>query len=271
MEASDWQKEYQHLLFDHRRHGVLLVTMNRPERANAMNPRLHDEMATIWHHIDLDPTVAVAVLTGAGKAFCSGGEVGTFGSEEPRSNAELDDTMHHITSLVDRMVECRKPIVSAVNGLAMASGLAVALAADISVVAETAKLDDGHLKGGMVAGDHATLLWPLYMSLAKARYYLLTGYSLTGKEAERIGLASVCVPDGEVLERALEIADRIATSAQYAVRWTKKALNAWVRQQAPLFELATALQMLTLDRDDMVAAMESIAARRPTQFPSVLP
>jgi len=169
------------------------------------------------------------------------------------------------------MISCRKPIVSAVNGLAMASGLAVALSADISVVAESAKLDDGHLRGGMVAGDHATLLWPLYVSLAKARYYLLTGSPLTGREAERIGLVSVCVPDGEALDRAREIAERIATSAQYAVRWTKLALNTWVRQHAPLFELATALQMLSVDRADMKAAMEAITTRRPIEFPSVLP
>ena len=87
----------------------------------------------------------------------------------------------------------------------MASGAALALSADISVIGENVKLNDGHLRGGMVAGDHAALLWPLYMSLAKVRYYLLTGDTLSGREAERLGLVSVCVPDDDVVDTALRL------------------------------------------------------------------
>ena len=267
---ANWQERYAHLLFDQRAHGVLLVTINRPEVGNAVNPRLHVELGQLWRDVDADSRVAVVVITGAGDAFCSGGELSTFGATDNPGSANIDESMHEVGALVNGMIDCRKPIVSAVNGLAMASGLAVALSADISVVGENVKLNDGHLRGGMVAGDHAVLLWPLYMSLAKARYYLLTGDTLSGREAERLGLMSVCVPDTEVLERALSIATRIASNAQYATRWTKKALNAWVRQQAPLFELSTALQMISLHGADMQAALDAIANGRPPEFPSAL-
>ncbi|OHV44626.1 hypothetical protein BCD48_25170 [Pseudofrankia sp. BMG5.36] len=266
-----WAARYEHLLFDQHPHGVLLITINRPETGNAVNPRLHVELAQIWREVDADPTVTVAVITGAGATFCSGGELGTFGQDDNPASASVDESMFEMSALVDNMISCRKPIVSAVNGLAMASGLAVALSADISVVGASAKLNDGHLRGGMAAGDHAALLWPLYMSLAKVRYYLLTGETLTGHEAERLGLVSVCVPDDQVLARALGVAARIATNAQYATRWTKKALNTWVRQQAPIFELSTALQMLTLHGTDMRSAMSALADGRKVQFPSVQP
>jgi enoyl-CoA hydratase len=268
---ENWDQRYTHLLFERRAHGVLLVTINRPEQGNAVNPRLHVELGQLWRDVDLDERVAVAVITGAGETFCSGGEITSFGATDNPGSESIDRSMHEVGELVNGMIECRKPIVSAVNGLAMASGLALALSADISVVGENVKLNDGHLRGGMVAGDHAALLWPLYTSLAKARYYLLTGDSLTGREAERIGLVSVCVPDLDVLERALSIAERIATNAQFATRWTKRALNAWVRQQAPLFELSTALQMLSLHGADMQVALAAIADGRKPKFPSILP
>jgi enoyl-CoA hydratase len=269
--TAEWADEFEHLLFDRREHGVMLVTINRPEVGNAVNSRLHLELGSVWAHIDQDESVAVAVITGAGQSFCTGGEAGTFDTGPELASAALDATMFDIQALVMSMVNCRKPIISAVNGGAFASGMALALAADISIVGEGTRFNDAHLGGGMVAGDHAALLWPLYTSLAKARYYLLSGYSLSGEEAERIGLVSCCVADNEVVGRALKVAERIATNAQFAVRWTKRSLNAWVRQQAPLFELSTALQMLSLMGPDSRAGMEAILRGEKPQFPSVLP
>ena len=146
------------MLFERRPHGVLLVTLNRPERGNAVNPRLHHELGTVWRDIDSDRSVSVAVITGAGSSFCSGGEIGTFGGDQNPGSESIDESLHEVGALVNEMINCRKPIISAVNGLAMASGLAVALSADISVVGEDVRLNDGHLRGGMVAGDHARAL-----------------------------------------------------------------------------------------------------------------
>lgn len=265
----NWFERYEHLVFERQPNRVLLITINRPEVDNAVNARLHTELADVWRDVARDPETNVAVITGAGRSFCAGGEIGTFGADQFPGSADIDESMHGVTELVTEMINCSKPIIAAVNGTAMASGLAVALSADISIAGDDVTLNDGHLRGGMVAGDHAVLLWPLYMSLAQARYYLLTGDSMTGSDAYRLGLVSLSVPTAEVLERGLKIADRIATNAQFAVRWTKRALNAWVRQQAPLFELSTALQMLTLYGDDMGEALTAIAAKRKPQFPSV--
>ena len=114
-------------------------------------------------------------------------------------------------SLVTNMLDCEKPIVSAINGTAVGAGLAVALMADISVIAEDARLTDGHLRLGVVAGDHAAILWPLLCGMAKAKYYLLTADFLDGREAERIGLVSKCVPAEQVLDESLAIAGRLAS------------------------------------------------------------
>lgn len=269
--GPNWFDRYEHLAFGRRPNRVLLITINRPEVDNAVNARLHAELAEVWRDVARDPATNVAVITGAGRSFCAGGEIGTFGSDPHPSSASIDESLHGVTELVWEMINCSKPVIAAVNGLAMASGLAVALSADISVAGDDVTLNDGHLRGGMAAGDHAVLLWPLYMSLAQARYYLLTGDSMNGREAERLGLVSLSVPTADVLDRALRIADRVATNAQFAVRWTKRALNAWVRQQAPLFEMSAALQMLTLHGDDMTEAMSAIAAKRKPRFPSVEP
>ena len=165
------------------------------------------------------------------------------------------------------MLDCEKPIVSAINGTAVGAGLAVALMADISVIAQDAKLTDGHLRLGVVAGDHAAVLWPLLCGMAKAKYYLLTADFIDGVEAERIGLVSRCVPRDEVLDTALEIATRIATGPQNAARWTKRTLNHWLRQAIPAFDASVAYEMLTFMGQDVVEGARAIQERRPPQFP----
>src|SRR4030095_1463502 len=130
-----------------------------------------------------------------------------------RTSKEAADIVYNIANL-------DKPVISAINGVAVGAGLAVALMADISIISETARLTDGHVRLGVGAGDHAMIIWPLLCGMAKAKYYLLTSDFIDGKEAERIGLVSMCVPPDEVLPRALEVANKLATGPQLAVRWT---------------------------------------------------
>src|SRR5438093_12128057 len=143
------------------------------------------------------------------------------------------------------MISLDKPFVSAINGVAVGAGLVVAMMADISIMSETARFTDGHTKLGVVAGDHAAILWPLLCGMAKAKYYLLTSDFLDGKEAERIGLVSLCAPAAEVLPKAMDVADRLAQGSQLSIRWTKRALNNWLRQAGPIFDQSLALEMLT--------------------------
>src|SRR5437870_7636333 len=227
-------KEYQHLLFERRPNGVLLITLNRPEVLNATNDRLHWELTQIWLTIDRDKDTRVAVVTGAGRAFSAGGDMDMVerNATDPR---RLANTVREASDIVYNMINLDKPVISAINGVAVGAGLVVAMMADISIMSETARFTDGHTKLGVVAGDHAAILWPLLCGMAKAKYYLLTSDFIDGKEAERIGLVSLCVPAAELLPKAFEVADKLAQGSQQAIRWTKKSLNNWLRMAGPIF------------------------------------
>jgi len=154
------------------------------------------------------------------------------------------------------------------GGAAVGAGLVVALLADVSVVSETARLTDGHTRLGVAAGDHAAIVWPLLCGMAKAKYYLLTADFLDGREAERIGLVSLCVPPGEVLTKAAAIADGLAQGSQPSIRWTKRALNNWLRQAGPIFDQSLALEMLTFMHPDVREGVRAIREKRAPAFPS---
>jgi enoyl-CoA hydratase len=256
---------YEHLRFERREHGVLLITIDRPERMNATNERLHTELAGVWRDVADDEQTRVAVVTGAGRAFSAGGDlemIGKMAGDYRRVAAMASEA----AGLVTNMIDCEKPIVSAINGTAVGAGLAVALMADISIIAEDARLTDGHLRLGVVAGDHAAILWPLLCGMAKAKYYLLTADFLDGREAERIGLVSRCVPREEVLDAALEVAGRIAAGPQDAARWTKRTLNHWLRQAIPAFDASVAYEMLSFLGEDVREGSQAIREKRPPRF-----
>jgi enoyl-CoA hydratase len=257
--------QYEHLQFDRHPHGVLQITINRPDRMNATNDRLHTELANVWRDVGGDPATRVAVVTGAGRAFSAGGDldmIERMAGDYRRVAAMASEA----AQLPLNMLDCEKPIISAINGTAVGAGLAVALMADISVIAEDARLTDGHLRLGVVAGDHAAILWPLLCGMARAKYYLLTADFIDGVEAERIGLVSRCVPRQEVLDTALQIATRIATGPQQAARWTKRTLNHWLRQAIPAFDASVAYEMLTFMSDDVREGARAIQERRPPRF-----
>ena len=259
--------EFEHLRFERRGHGVLLITIDRPEVLNAADERLHRELSEVWAAVDREDGVAVSVITGAGRAFSAGGDLAMI----ERMTTSFDATVEQwrdAGAIVEAMLAATKPVVSAVNGVAVGAGLAVALLADVSIVAESARLSDGHARIGVAAGDHAALLWPLLCGMAKAKYYLLTGAFIDGREAERIGLVSRCVPDGEVLEAALEVADTLAATSRTAVEWTKRVLNGWLRQAAPVFGESLALEMLGFLGPDAREGVAALRERRAPEFPS---
>ncbi|HXJ84648.1 MAG TPA: enoyl-CoA hydratase/isomerase family protein [Candidatus Methylomirabilis sp.] len=259
--------DYQHLLFEKKDNGVVLITINRPQHLNATNARLHWELTQVWLTIDADPEARVALITGAGKAFSAGGDLELV--EEMAGNAAAAErTMREASDLVYNLINLEKPVVSAINGVAVGAGLVVALLADVSIIAETARLTDGHTRLGVVAGDHAALIWPLLCGMAKARYYLLTSEFLDGKEAERIGLVSLCAPREEVLPKAWEVADKLAAGSRNAVRWTKRSLNNWLRQAGPIFDQSLALEMLSFMGPDVREGARAIREKRSPRFPS---
>lgn len=262
--------EYQHLLFERRENGVLLITINRPEVYNATDERLHWELANVWLEVGKDDEARVAVITGAGEAFSAGGDLAMVDRQLGDFKA-IRGTLKEASDLVYNIVDCPKPVISAINGVAVGAGLAVALMADISIIAEDAKLTDGHLRLGVGAGDHAAIIWPLLCGMAKAKYYLLTAEFIDGREAERIGLVSRCVPREEVLDAALQVADGLGRGPQAALQWTKRSLNNWLRQASPIFDASVALEMLSFFDDDAVEGVAALKEKRPPVFPSAQP
>ena len=259
--------DFRHLTFESRPNGVLVVTINRPEVLNAANARLHWEFTQIWPVVDADPKTRVVVVTGAGKAFSAGGDLSLV--EDMAGNPDaLTRTMREASDLVYNMINLDKPVVSAINGVAVGAGLVVALMADVSIIAETARFTDGHTRLGVEAGDHAAILWPLLCGMAKAKYYLLTADFIDGREAERIGLVTMCLPPEQVMPKALDVADRLARGSQISIQWTKRALNNWLRQAGPIFDQSLALEMLSFSYPDVREGVKAIREKRTPVFPS---
>ncbi len=259
--------DFEHLAFDRRTDGVVLVTLDRPEVLNAANVRMHREMSEVWAVIDADPDARVSVVTGAGRAFSAGGDLDMIADMTDNYAAVLEQ-WRDARTIVERMLGADKPVVSAINGVAVGAGLAVALMADISIMGETARVSDGHARLGVAAGDHAALLWPLLCGMAKAKYYLLTADFVDGPEAERIGLVTKCVPDAEVVPEALAVATRLAAGSATAVQWTRRVMNHWMRQALPAFGESVALEMLGFLGPDAREGLAAIRERREPQFPS---
>lgn len=262
--------EYQHLRIE-TTDGVALVTLDRPDVYNATNDVLHAELTRVWRDLDADPAVRVIVVTGAGNAFSAGGDLADIEARaalpaEERFEA-IVRVMKEAEAIVYEMVNCDKVIVSAINGVAVGAGLAVALMADISLIAEDARLTDGHARLGVAAGDHAAIIWPLLCGMAKAKYYLLTCDFIDGREAERIGLVSRCVPRAELLPEALRIARQLADGPQYALRFTKKALNQWLRLGGiTAFDYSLALEMLGFFSGAPAEGARAIQEKRPPRW-----
>ncbi|MBI3991799.1 MAG: enoyl-CoA hydratase/isomerase family protein [Candidatus Lambdaproteobacteria bacterium] len=259
--------QFQHLLFERKDDGVLLITINRPDKLNAANARLHWELANVWPAVGADEATRVAVITGAGRAFCVGGDA-DWAATWPGDFKAAAHVVKEASDIVYNIVNLDKPVISAINGLAMGAGLAVALLADISVINEEAKISDLHLRVGVTAGDHALIVWPLLCGMAKAKLYLLTADYIDGREAERIGLVSLCVPPAQVLPKALELAGRLGRGPQMAQRWTKRALNNWLRLAGPIFDQSIALEMLTFMGEDAIEALTAVREKREIRFPS---
>jgi enoyl-CoA hydratase len=245
--------------------GVLEVVIAHEGSRNSATEAMHRDLAAIWRAIDADPAVRAVLVRGAGEHFSAGGDFAMI-ERMIADEATLLRVWREASDLVYNLVDCSKPVVSAIRGTAVGAGLAVALLADVSVAGKGAKILDGHTRLGVAAGDHAVLIWPLLCGLAKARYYLLTNEPLSGAEAERIGLVSLCVDDERVRERALEVAVRLAAGSASAIAFTKRALGNWLRLAGPSFDASLALEFLGFRLGDAREGLDAVRNRRPPDF-----
>src|SRR3984957_14409103 len=256
--------EYQYLEFTRHDDGILLITINRPDVLNATNARLHWELSRVWRDIDDDPETNVVIITGKGRAFSAGGDLDMIETMK-NNHANISQAMREAGDIVYNIVNCEKIIISAINGVAVGAGLAVALLADITIASESMRITDGHLRLGVAAGDHAVILWALLCGMAKAKYYLLTADFIDGKEAERIGLVSKCVPSDQLMDKAFEVARKIARGPQQAARLTKRSLNNWLKTFGPHFDASLAFEMLGFFSEDLKEGVNALKEKRQPQ------
>jgi len=257
---------YTHLLFEYPQERILKITINRPDKYNALDAVGHKELTYVWREVDDDPDIDVVIITGAGKAFSAGGDLDMVETLTTDFNARVN-IWKEAKDLVYNIINCGKPIISAINGPAVGAGLVAALLADISIVAKSVSITDGHTRLGVAAGDHAAIIWPLLCGMAIAKYYLLTCDRLSGEEAERIGLVSLCVADDELQDKAMEVAQKLANGAPTAIRWTKYALNNWLRQAGPIYDASTALEMLGFGGPEVKEGLAALKEKRDPKFP----
>ncbi len=225
----------------------------------------HRELTDIWRDVQRDDSVRVALLRGEGQGFSGGGDLGLV-SDMAHDDAVRVRVWREARDLVYNLINCDKPIVSAMHGAAVGAGLVAGLLADVSIAAKTARIIDGHTRLGVAAGDHAAVIWPLLCGMAKAKYHLLLCEPVSGEEAERIGLVSLCVDEADLLPRAYAVAEKLALGSTHAVRWTKYALNNWLRMAGPTFDASLALEFMGFAGADVREGVASLRERRTPQF-----
>jgi enoyl-CoA hydratase len=268
--TSDRFGKYQTLACELKANGVLDIRMRADgPGGNGKLPTAghagHAELTHIWRDVQDDDAVKVAVLRGDGMGFSGGGDLALV--QDMAADFQVRSRVwREARDLVYNIINCDKPIVSAMHGPAVGAGLVAGLLADISIAASDAKIVDGHTRLGVAAGDHAAIVWPLLCGMAKAKYYLLTCEAVSGAEAERIGLVSLCVPQAELLPKAYDVADKLAAGSQSAIRWTKYSLNNWLRTAGPSFDTSLALEFMGFAGPDVQEGVSSLRERRPARF-----
>jgi enoyl-CoA hydratase len=250
------------------REGVATITLNRPERLNAIDDAMHRRLEQLFIEMDDDAGIRAVVITGAGRAFCSGGDVKDMdahrrGGTQRREFAPTRHSRH----LLRNLLECETPLIAALNGDAVGLGASIALLCDVIFAAETARIGDTHVRVGLAAGDGSAVIWSMLCGVAKAKQYLMTGDLVSAREAERIGLINGVVAEGKAFEEAWKFAKRLADGPPQAIQWTKYSVNKLIKDQMNLtLDTSLALESLTFLTDDHREASRAFVEKRPPIF-----
>ncbi len=260
------QENYETMRIGRRDNGIVVATLNRPERLNAVNGTMHAEMARFSRDFGSDREARVLILTGEGRAFCAGGD---FSPEDPiGSNPEGPSLWVEARQIVDHILECEKPLIAAVNGYAMGLGANVALLCDVVIAGPNAVFADTHVNMGIGAGDGGQLIWPFLIGVNRAKYYLMTGDRVSGKEALEMGLANFYVEDkDDLMPKALEVAERLAAGAPRAITASKIAVNAYLRSvSSMIMPMCLKYEELTMASEDHREAVAAFQEKREPRF-----
>lgn len=244
---------------------VATVTLNRPQVLNAVNPQMHTELEELFAEITADDAINALVLTGAGRAFCAGGDIRGMDSRAREGAQRIP--LRSAKRLVQNMLEVEQPIIGAINGDAVGLGATLALFCDVIIADEKARFGDTHIKVGLVAGDGGAVIWPLLVGIARAKELLMTGDLISAVEAERIGLINRVVPAGQAYPEGLTLAKRLAAGPTRAIRWTKLSLNKRLKDEVNLvLDASLAVETLSMATEDHKEAARAFVEKRPPRF-----
>jgi enoyl-CoA hydratase len=254
---------------------VATITINRPDSLNAVNNVVHHELEQIWLDVRADHDVNAIILTGAGRAFCAGGDVKGMAAgsltassgKKGKGRGRGPIAASNGRRLVDNMLDVEQPIIGAINGDAIGLGATLALLCDITVVSEKARLADTHVKVGIVAGDGGAVIWPLLIGPNRAKEFLMRGNFINGAEAGRIGMVNYAVAPELVMPKARELAQELADGPTWAIRWSKLSVNKWLKQQSNLImDASLAYEMMSFNHKDHKEAVKAFVEKRKPNF-----
>jgi enoyl-CoA hydratase len=263
--------QYQHLTIEVD-DNIATITLNRPERLNAINDQMHRELRDVWIDMGRDDRVDVIVLTGAGRAFCAGGDVKEMHTaDEPYGGGRTKEPLAIMAAdarrLANEMLDVEQPIIAAVNGDAFGLGANIALLCDIVIIADDARIADTHVNVGLVAGDGGAVIWPILVGPHRAKEFLMRGTRLTGAEAANIGLVNRAVPRADVLSSAHELAAELAAGAPLAIRWTKYSVNKALKHAMNLvFDVSMAFELTSMKSADHREGIAALNEKRKPKF-----
>ncbi len=258
------QDDYETILIEQTDDGVATLTLNRPERLNAVNGAMHSELSTIFYALHADTAVRAAVLTGAGRGFCSGGDFSQGANMRTKTGLTL---MQEARRIVDGILDLEKPIVAAVNGAAAGLGATIALCCDVVIAARNARIGDPHVKVGLTAGDGGALMWPLLVGVNRAKYMLMTGDLIEAEEAQQMGLVNRVVDEGKALPEAQALAQRLAAGPPFAVQSSKMAVNRFIKAVSNLvLPYSLAMEEVSQQKDDHREAVAAFQEKREPRF-----
>jgi len=244
---------------------VLTVTLNRPDVLNAVNGDLHTELSHVFYDVATDPA-DIIVLTGAGRAFCAGGDIDWMqsGVDDPLG---FDNVVFEAKKIIFGLLDCEKPIICRLNGDAVGLGATIALFCDIIIANDSARIGDPHVSVGLVAGDGGAVIWPQLIGYARAKEYLMTGKLMTAEDAVAMGMINHAVPASELDEATDRMASRLANGAAQAIRWTKVSVNIGLKQLAhSIMDTSLAYESLSNRSKDHQEAVNAFREKRRPVF-----
>lgn len=258
-------EDYETFKFE-RNGRILTATINRPDHMNAINATMHREMASVFYDLQLDPDSDVIVLTGAGRAFCAGGDTDWF-QQMIDTPIMFERLLPEAKAIVFGLLELEKPIICRLNGAAAGLGATIALMSDIVISSDKAMIGDPHVCMGLVAGDGGCVIWPQLIGFNKAKELLMLGDMLKAAEADKYGLLNHLVPAAELDAKTDEIAGRLVAGATKAIRFTKITANIPLRKiAAELMDASLPYEALTNISNDHQEAVNAFNAKRAAVF-----